>query len=60
MEKKLKAHVLILQLPIGAGKKFSGVIDLVSFKELLFDEESGVDYKITDVSEKHRGKSFKI
>ena len=59
MEKKLKARVLILQLPIGVSKKFSGVIDLVSFKELLFDEESGLDYKITDVSEKNKEKAFK-
>lgn len=59
MEKKLNAHVLVLQLPIGTGSKFSGAIDIIGFKELLFDEESVEGYKITDISEKHKARASK-
>ena len=59
MEGKLKTRVLPLRLPIGTGKKFHGSIDLISFKEFLYEEESGVDYKITEVSEKNKEKALK-
>lgn len=39
MEKKLEARAVLLQLPIGQEEGFSGVIDLVEEKALLFHEE---------------------
>src|SRR6516164_3309564 len=37
---KLKAKPLVLQLPIGAEEKFTGVIDLVENRALIWDEGS--------------------
>ncbi len=59
MEKKLKVRVLVLQLPVGTGSKFSGVIDLINLEELLYEEELGENYKTIAVSEKHRKKALK-
>lgn len=39
MEAKLGAHPVLLQLPIGHEDGFSGVIDLIEQKTLLFDEK---------------------
>lgn len=39
MEKKLEARAILLQLPIGSEEDFSGVIDLIEEKALLFDEK---------------------
>src|ERR1700687_5592274 len=36
---KLKAKPLVLQLPIGAEEKFTGVIDLVENRALIWDED---------------------
>lgn len=46
MKEKLKARPLILQLPIGAEEKFSGVIDLVSMEQITWNTESmGATYE---------------
>lgn len=39
MEKKLEARPVLLQLPIGQEENFSGVVDLLEEKALLFSEE---------------------
>ncbi|MDD5454477.1 MAG: elongation factor G, partial [Candidatus Ratteibacteria bacterium] len=59
MRKKLKAHVLPLQLPIGAGDQFAGAIDLVSLKELLYEDPTGLDYKVVDLTQQHKEKALK-
>src|ERR1700681_2220685 len=47
---KLKAKPLVLQLPIGAEEKFTGVIDLVDTRALVFNDESlGAEYEVVDV-----------
>lgn len=58
MGKKLNARVLVLQLPIGVSSGFKGVIDLVSFKELLYDEETGVKFETAEISEKNKEKAM--
>ncbi len=40
MKEKLGARPVILQLPIGSGDDFIGVIDLLQMKALVFEEES--------------------
>jgi elongation factor G len=43
---KLKAKPLLLQLPIGAEEKFSGVIDLVEQRALIWDDDRlGANYR---------------
>ncbi len=41
MQKKLGANPLALQIPIGTGNDFSGVIDLIEMKSISFEGESG-------------------
>ena len=50
MKSRLRTTPLALQIPIGKEDKFSGVIDLVNFKAIKFDEASmGVTYAIDDI-----------
>ena len=39
MREKLKATPLLLQLPVGAEDKFTGVVDLIDQKALIWDED---------------------
>ncbi len=40
IKKRLGAHPVVLQLPIGSEEHFTGVIDLVKMKAISWDEES--------------------
>ncbi len=40
MKRRLKANVVIVQVPIGAEDEFSGVIDLVAMKAIYWDEST--------------------
>jgi elongation factor G len=43
---KLKAKPLLLQIPIGAEEKFTGVIDLVEMRALIWDDDRlGANYR---------------
>jgi elongation factor G len=47
---KLKARPLVLQLPIGAEEKFTGVIDLVENRALFWDEDRlGANYRVEEI-----------
>ncbi len=59
MEQKLNAKVLPLQLPIGAGDQFVGAIDLIGLKEFLYEDPTGTDYQIKDLSPQHKEKALK-
>jgi len=46
MVERLGAHPLIIQIPIGAEDRFIGVVDLIRFKGIVWDEHSlGIDYQ---------------
>ena len=48
---RLGSLAVPLQIPLGEEERFSGVIDLINFKEILWEEEDqGLTYKIKDVS----------
>jgi len=50
MREKLGANAVPVQIPIGAGDMFTGIIDLIEMKSRTFDEESlGVDYFDADI-----------
>ncbi len=52
IEKKLGANPLAMQLPIGDGETFSGIVDLLENKAYSWDEESlGVKYFEIDIPE---------
>ncbi|KAB2351842.1 elongation factor G [Actinomadura rudentiformis] len=55
IESRLNAIPLVLQLPIGAEADFKGVIDLVTMKALLWNEEAklGEMYDTVDIPDTH-------
>jgi elongation factor G len=58
MVDKLAAHPLIMQLPVGAGDSFSGVIDLVNMKMIQWDETTkGQTYSFAEIPDNMKNKS---
>ncbi len=54
IEEKFAIKTLLLQIPLGAEEKFSGVIDLVSMKAYkYFDELVPLNYEIIDIPENY-------
>jgi elongation factor G len=50
MREKLKATPLLLQLPVGAEDKFTGVVDLIEQKALIWDEDRlGANFKVEEI-----------
>ncbi len=54
IREKLGANPIPLQIPIGSEEMFSGVIDLVSNKALIWDDENlGATYQVVDIPLDH-------
>ena len=52
---KLKAKPLVLQIPIGAEEKFSGIVDLVGQRALIWDEDRlGANFRVEPIPENLR------
>lgn len=50
MKSRLHANPLIIQLPVGAEDQFTGVVDLIQMKQLVWDDSSkGASYDIVDI-----------
>src|SRR5271154_6063016 len=50
MRDKLKATPLLLHLPIGAEEKFTGLVDLIEQKALLWDEDRlGAEFRVAEI-----------
>jgi len=50
MRSRLKANPIPIQFPIGAAETFTGVVDLVKMKEIIWDEEdNGVTFQYKDI-----------
>jgi elongation factor G len=50
MRDKLKATPLLLHLPIGAEEKFTGLVDLIDRKALIWDEDRlGASYRVEEI-----------
>jgi elongation factor G len=47
---RLKAHPVIIQLPIGAEEKYEGIVDLIRMKAIFWDEASqGMKFELRDI-----------
>ena len=47
---RLSANPLIIQLPVGSEDNFSGIIDLIEMKQIIWDEETlGATYRTEDI-----------
>jgi elongation factor G len=53
MRAKLGAYAIPISLPLGAEDKLQGVIDIVSQKAVIYDENdaTGLNYKVTEIPE---------
>ncbi|HPA59066.1 MAG: Elongation factor G, partial [Synergistales bacterium 58_81] len=49
MKERLGANAVPVQIPIGSEDGFSGVVDLVREKAIIYHEELGVDPKVVDI-----------
>ncbi len=55
MVDRLKAKPLILQIPVGIEDTFSGVIDLISMKQIIWDDDSlGATFREEPIDDAHR------
>ncbi|MEK9685312.1 MAG: GTP-binding protein, partial [Rhodospirillaceae bacterium] len=55
---RLGAAPIVLQLPIGAESEFSGVVDLVQMKAIIWKEESlGAAFDVVDIPEELRAQA---
>jgi elongation factor G len=55
MKQKLHANPLVLQLPVGTEDQFSGVIDLIEMKQIVWDDDTlGANFQTLDISEDMR------
>ncbi|HNR68347.1 MAG TPA: elongation factor G [bacterium] len=58
MRDKLGSNPVPLQIPIGASDTFSGLIDLITMRAVIYDDESlGVKYEETDIPSAYREKA---
>ncbi len=52
IEQRLRAHPIPIQLPIGSEDSFSGVVDLIRMKAIIWnDEDLGVTYSEEEIPE---------
>ncbi len=58
MESRLKANPLILQLPMGSEENFSGVIDLIEMKAIVWDDDAlGATFNMVDIPDEQMEKA---
>ena len=51
MVDRLGAHPVPVQLPIGSEADFTGVVDLVNMKAIVYKDDLGQDWEVTDIPE---------
>jgi elongation factor G len=50
---RLGAHPVPVQLPIGAEADFTGIIDLVGMKAIVYKDELGKEFDVVDIPDDH-------
>lgn len=49
MKERLGANAVPIQIPIGSEDGFSGIVDLVRMKAVIYHEELGIDPRVVDI-----------
>ncbi|MFW5984659.1 MAG: elongation factor G [Halanaerobiaceae bacterium] len=57
MKERLGANAVPVQLPIGEGENFTGVIDLINMEAIVYDDELGVDFDRVEIPEEYQEKA---
>ncbi len=60
LKDKLGATAIMMQLPIGAGELFEGIIDLVTMKECYFDGPKGEKVRLEPIAESRLAEAKKF
>jgi elongation factor G len=53
MRERLGANPIKVQLPVGAEADFVGVIDLINMKAIVYKDDLGQEWEVTDIPETH-------
>jgi elongation factor G len=58
VQEKFKCTTVALEIPIGAGAEFDGVIDLLRMKEIHYDAETeGEKFTVSDISDAYKAQA---
>ena len=60
MVDRLGAHPVPVQLPIGQEEHFRGVVDLVEMRAVVWDDDLGMDMKVTEIPEELREQAERV
>src|SRR5918997_1317200 len=55
MVERLNANAVPVQLPIGAESEFQGIVDLVEMRAIVYTDDLGATWEVTDIPEEMRG-----
>ena len=55
MVDRLGANAVPVQLPIGAEGEFQGIVDLVEMRAIVYTDDLGATWEVTDIPEEMRG-----
>ncbi|MGH3147633.1 MAG: elongation factor G, partial [Rubrobacter sp.] len=55
MVERLGANAVPVQLPIGAESEFQGIVDLVEMRAIVYTDDLGATWEVTDIPEGMRG-----
>jgi elongation factor G len=54
MVERLNANAVPVQLPIGAESEFQGIVDLVEMRAIVYTDDLGATWEVTDIPEEMR------
>lgn len=57
---RLGAKAAAIQMPIGAEQSFRGIIDLITMKQHMYNNDQGTDIRVTDIDERFLDKAQKM
>ena len=60
LKKRLGAHPLVIQIPVGSGHEFEGIIDLISFKFYTWPSSLGKEWKEHPIPTEEKAKAEKL
>src|ERR687886_319283 len=55
MVDRLGANAVPVQLPIGAESEFGGIVDLVEMRAIVYTDDLGATWEVTEIPEEMRG-----
>ncbi len=57
---RLKTNPLAIQMPIGEADTFSGIIDLLTMKAEMYEDDLGTKIDVVDIPEEYKAKAQKL